>query len=665
MNIFQKSPSQFQSGSECGKIQSKTGHFELGLNFWASHAATRMWTDWDPETVRKDLECVAKAGFTLIRICPIWADFQPVMTLRTNCYPGGFPRAYAFPGEQPLPDTPAGRAGVSETMMERFEFFADTAGKYGLRLIVPLITGHMTFRVYAPPAVDGLDHFRDPESLMWQNRFIRYFVTRMKHHPAIAAWELGNEANCMSRAETRAAAYAWTAFVTNAIRACDPDRPICSGMHGLKLADNPYVKPGSASWTFSDQAELCDLLTTHPYPMWRDYICCDPANTLRFCLMPAAENQLYADLGGKPSFIEESGTLRRTFSTFEALGRQLRSTLYLAWRSNASAFLWWCSFDQRNMEFPPYDWEGGMEHGAFTEDRKINPTGQAMSDFAAFMKRCSAPELPPARTPAVVLLSKNHDIYPLAHAVNALAAQAGIPTRFVAAESSAGLPDSDFYLMPCVRAKGGLTRALGRELLRRVSEGATLYFSFDRDVNLTDLPDFCGFEIARRTVVHAPAKIAIDGIPEFEVPAKYRFDILPGKAHQLDRDGWVWEYPLGRGRIVTVTLPLELAMLAVPESFQTRPAFRLYELAGAEMQKRRILRTDDCEVLISEHPESADRVYAVLCNASPADRKTVLHLTPGWRISACESDLPDVILRTDNTLVMPGNSGALLTLCRE
>ncbi len=644
---------------------TETGQFELGLNYWASHAATRMWTEWEPETVRKDLECIAEAGFTLLRVFPIWADFQPVMTLRTNCYPGGFPQAYAFPGEQPLPNTPAGRAGVSETMMERFEFLADTAEKYGLRLIVPLITGHMTYRVYAPPAVDGLDHFRDSESLMWQNRFIRYFVTRMKHHPAIAAWELGNEPNCMSRAKTRADAYSWTAFVTNAIRACDPDRPICSGMHSLQMENNQWDKQGKTCWTFSDQAELCDLLTTHPYPIFRDYINCDPANTLRFCLMQATENQLFADLGGKPSFIEESGTLRRTFSTFEALGRQLRSILFLAWRSNASAFLWWCAFDQRNMEFPPYDWEGGMEHGAFTEDRKINPTGQAMSNFAAFMKRCSVQNLPPVRTPAVVLLSKAHEIYPLAHAVNAMAAQAGMPTRFVAAESTAELPESNFYLMPCVQAKGGLTRALGRELLRRVSEGASLYLSFDRNITLTDLPDFCGFEIARRTMVHTPAIIAIDGIPEFEVPVQYRFDILPTKAHRLDRDGWVWEYPLGRGRIVTVTLPLEQAMLSVPESFQTRPAFRLYELACMELQKRRILRTDDCEVLISEHPESEERVYAVLCNASPEDRKSVLRLSAGWRISACESDLPDVILNPDNTLVMPGNSGALLTLCRD
>ena len=83
------------------------------------------------------------------------------------------------------------------------------------------------------------------------------------------------------------------------------------------------------------------------------------------------------------------------------------------------------------------------------------------------------------------------------------------------------------------------------------------------------------------------------------------------------------------------------------------------------MQKRRILRTDDCEVLISEHPDSADRVYAVICNASPKDRNVVLSLDPGWRITSCESDLPDVILDKENALVMPGNSGALLTLsCR-
>ena len=32
-----------------------TNEYLLGVNYWASHAGIRMWSDWDEETVEKDL----------------------------------------------------------------------------------------------------------------------------------------------------------------------------------------------------------------------------------------------------------------------------------------------------------------------------------------------------------------------------------------------------------------------------------------------------------------------------------------------------------------------------------------------------------------------------------------------------------------------------------
>ena len=265
------------------------GTMTLGVNYWASHAATRMWTQWDAAVVEKDLAALEKIGCRLLRVFPIWPDFQPVMVLRSNCAKGGYPRAYAFTGERPLPATEAGRAGVDETMMERFETLADLAQRHGMKLIVPLINGHMTFRVYCPPAVDGLDAFTDPESLFWQNRFVRYFVKRMKHHPAILAWELGNESNCLSVADTRAAAWNWAAQISASIRLADPSRPVYSGMHSLQLHDRQWeTRPNK--WLLADQAELCDMLTTHPYQMWRSYVNCDSPNTLRWVMLAPTEN---------------------------------------------------------------------------------------------------------------------------------------------------------------------------------------------------------------------------------------------------------------------------------------------------------------------------------------------------------------------------------------
>ena len=388
------------------------GTMTLGVNYWASHAATRMWSDWNESVVDEDMKAIAALGCGFVRVFPLWSDFQPVMVLRANCFKGGYRRGYAFVGERPLPDTEAGRAGVDEVMMERFERLCDIAERYGLKLIVPLLNGHMTFRIYNPPAVDGLDHFTDPESLMWQGRFIHYFVRRMKCHPAIAAWEIGNESNCMSVAESRAAAWTWTAFVTDAIRAEDNSRPVCSGMHALQLNDTRTTPP--KKWLFADQTELCDILTSHPYPMWRNYINCDKPNTLRWSLLTALENQFYADISGTGAFAEEVGTLRRTFSTFESLGDQLRNVLWMLWSNDSRALLWWCAFDQTGMEFPPYDWdEAGMEHGCMTADRKINPTGRAIKEFTEFMKTSPVKSLPAPREKTVCVIGRDQKLYEL------------------------------------------------------------------------------------------------------------------------------------------------------------------------------------------------------------------------------------------------------------
>ncbi len=636
------------------------GTLTLGVNYWASHAATRMWSEWDASVVKKDMHHLAEMGCKVLRVFPLWSDFQPVMVLRANCYPGGFPRGYAFVGERPLPHTEAGRAGVDETMMERFETLCDLAWAQGMRLIVPLLNGHMTFRIYNPPAVDGYDHFRDPESLMWQGKFIHYFVKRMKHHPAILAWEIGNESNCMGEAKTRSEAWTWTAFVTDAIRAEDNSRPVGSGMHSLSLHDTHQAKH---AWTVADQAELCDALTAHPYPMWRDYVNCDAPNTIRWGLLAPTENKMYGDIAGKESFIEEIGTLRRTFSTFEALGDQLRTNLWHLWDNDGRALLWWCAFDQIGREFPPYDWdEAGMEHGVMTEDYRLNPTGKAIRDFAAFLETCPVKSLPPQTEQAVCVLGRDQSLYELTHSVGVLAKQAGLPFRFVFCDEE--LPDAKVYLIPCAGRKAGLNRAAYRKLAERIEEGATVYFSFASNVCIPEMSEFFGFEMESREKNSQAVSVQLEGKGSVTVTPQHRFRIKSHGAKAIDREGYLWEYVRGKGRVVVATLPLELLLLQKPNSYQTEPAYELYRYVGAPLLDACVIRSTDGTVTVSEHKESEGKTYAIVCNNSPEVRSMAPELRAGWHVTVCDSDRDDVQWNgTDITL--GGNAGALLVLEKE
>ena len=114
-----------------------------------------------------------------------------------------------FLSEDPLPDTPCGRAGVDERMVVRFEQFCDLAEKYGFRLIVPLLTGQMTFRNYIPPALVHLDPYADPYALKWEARYLECLVTRLKGKKAIVAWESGNEARILGNVACKERAEFW------------------------------------------------------------------------------------------------------------------------------------------------------------------------------------------------------------------------------------------------------------------------------------------------------------------------------------------------------------------------------------------------------------------------------------------------------------------------
>ncbi len=89
--------------------------FFTGINYWGSQEAIDMWEHFDADTIDKDLALLQGVGVTHLRVFPLWSVFQPLHAL----YGPSAVYEYTF-GEEPLPDTPAGRAGVSEEACERF-----------------------------------------------------------------------------------------------------------------------------------------------------------------------------------------------------------------------------------------------------------------------------------------------------------------------------------------------------------------------------------------------------------------------------------------------------------------------------------------------------------------------------------------------------------------
>ena len=217
--------------------------FFVGCNYWASHAGTAMWRDWRPEVVEADFRLLAENGVEVARVFPLWPDFQPIQALTG----GGQSFVEMRFGERPLPDTPAGRAGVDEVMVERFRELCRVAEANRIKLIVGLVTGWMSGRMHVPPAFERVNVITDPTAIRWQVRMVRYLVRELRGCPAIAAWDLGNECNCMAWSDSPSEAWCWSNAITSAVRVEDPDRPVVSGMHSLQCE--------RGAWTIQDQGE--------------------------------------------------------------------------------------------------------------------------------------------------------------------------------------------------------------------------------------------------------------------------------------------------------------------------------------------------------------------------------------------------------------------------
>ncbi len=230
----------------------RTDLFHLGINYWPATTAFFWWQKFDPAVVEQDFGRMRDAGCDVVRIFLLWEDFQPA------------------------PDC------ISADAVNRLRSVADTAGRMNLSLIVTFFTGHMSGANWIPRWAltegDGRSRFRiisggrvvvaaarnwytDQEIMRAQELLLREVVTCLRDHPAIGAWDLGNEnSNCV-QPPSCADAIAWLDRMAATIRGCDPDRPITLGLHAEDLEEDRRLGPAEA-------ARVCDFLSIHGYPVY-------------------------------------------------------------------------------------------------------------------------------------------------------------------------------------------------------------------------------------------------------------------------------------------------------------------------------------------------------------------------------------------------------------
>ncbi|OAQ42017.1 hypothetical protein A5893_02560 [Pedobacter psychrophilus] len=637
-------------------VLTTPGTFSIGCNYWASHAGTHMWSNWNRDVVEADFKQLSENGIKTLRVFPLWPDFQPIQRIFAN---EGQLKYIAFKDGLPLPATGVGSNGMSEEQLGHFKEMADLASKYNIKLIVGLITGWMSGQLYVPSALEGKDILTDPESLMWQQKFVTTFVSRFKDHQAIVAWDFGNECNVMQALDNHYQAYVWSSVISGAIKSIDHSRLIVSGMHSLSAGELD-------AWRIKDQGALTDLLTTHPYSLWTPYASQAGINTMRTILHGAAETRLYSDLSGKPCIVEETGVMGPMTGSEASKSAFARTALFSNWAHECQGTLWWCAYDQLSLPFSPYNYssvEG--ELGLIKEDRTPKPVLAEFKKFSTFIDKLPFKALPTRKAEAVCILTEGQENWPVAYSSFILAKQAGFDFEFQKANEE--LKDAKLYMLPSIKGIDPVYKDFWYKLLEKVKNGASLYLSMD-DAYLPTLTEPLGIEINTNIMRSGELKFTTTSLMKselnFSMPSSRRYDINPKNnlvlGKEADGNPAFIESNYGKGKIYFLTFPLEMNTISNAGSFDDGAIAynNIYKKIAAPLIADRVIQQENTSIGITEHFINENEAVVILINYNPKEAETELKLKDGWRIAGSLFGNQPM----NNKLKINGNDALVLTL---
>ena len=352
-----------------------TQSFEVGVNYWPASSAMRWWRRFDAGEVDRDFARVRDSGGQLVRFFLLWEDFQPQPT------------------------------SVSDRSLALLVTVADTARRHRLRVIPTLFTGHMSGANFVPPwalasnttqgprfRVISNDHivergmrnwYVDPLVFEAQALLARECARALAAHPALWAWDLGNEnSNCCVPPTSEHGAR-WLERIAEAIRSADASCAITLGLHLEDLEDDRRIGPGEA-------ARVCDVLCMHGYPIYAPW-CRGPTDPELVAFLA----DITRWLGGKDVLFAEFGAPTRnddpeverfsTLLTEDEAARYLEHAFAGLHAAGTVGGLVWCyaDYDRAIWSEPPLDRAPHERHfGLWRADGSAKPAAAALTEWS-------------------------------------------------------------------------------------------------------------------------------------------------------------------------------------------------------------------------------------------------------------------------------------------
>lgn len=590
-------------------------NFFLGINYWDSKNAIKMWENYDSQLIESDFKKMKDAKITHLRTFLMWPDFQPLTAFYK---PEGKIYEWGINGK-PLPDTEAGQAGVSEEMCKNFEDFCRLADKYGFKLIVGLLTGHMSSGLFVPPALYNKNMLKDPTAIKWEIKFVKYFVNRFKDERCIAAWDLGNELNYTAdESLTSDDAYVWMSTITNTIKSVDDKHYVISGMDTSEIDKGFGIKA---------IGEICDAHTVHRYNIWGSEN--DQLNSMKPVLSMSYSTRFYEDIAKVPCFIQEFGAIGYMTCTYETEADFYRTCLYNSFANDCRGVMWWCAFDQGKIDFRPYDWNSiGSNYGFFDNDCRPKPLVDENIKFAELLDKFPQ-GFPASVKNATIIVQRDGEC---SFESYIMAKRAGINPSFCYALDK--IPDSDLYIMPSLTAYHAIPKCRLNELLEKVKGGANLYVSADYGF-IRDFNEIFGLDVLKKEGVNDVCTINLNGeqLPVSRT-TKYTLKPVTAKVLAYDNDNQpvftVNDY--GKGKIFLLSVPVEAEFskcgAACDESL---PNYELIYNAIKHHNNQPAAECDSRFIHVTEHIADERTRYICAVNYSDKDREEAIAIDKKYK----------------------------------
>ncbi|MBR7834721.1 cellulase family glycosylhydrolase [Actinospica durhamensis] len=629
----------------------------LGANFWSRAGGPRMWREFDPGLVRRELAVLAEHGLRYTRSFFLWPEFMPE------------------------PDR------VDEELCARFAAFLDLHTETGLSTTPTLVVGHMSGENRDPAWRDGRDLYQDVWMVARQAWFAGEMARRFAGHPAVAGWVLTNEMPLYGGEGAREHIASWAQLLIDGLRAGGATQPVTigDGAWGLEVSghDNGF--------RLADAARLCDFIGPHCYPMGDDQV--------RQHYAAAWVCELAGSFG-RPVLLEEFG-VTSDFVSEENAAHFHRQVLHNSLLAGSSGWGVWNNTDFDGLEHQdPYRHHAFELHFGLTDAQGTpKPRLLELARFAEVLERVGFAGL--RRTPAetaLVVTSYLDTQYPFTDVKDGPFAfdtlrQAYVGTRLadlpvgIARESAGIEPGAKLYLVPSTKQ---LLSPTWYRLAELAEGGATVYVSYTGGTHLNQRGPWYANINSLFGVRHKLRYGLIEPVPEdgpvftftqpfgsFAAGAQVRFPagtgggrgMLPVEAVDaevvaVDGEGRpaLLLRRVGTGAVVLCTYPIEQLAASTPE-VNPDPTREIYDALARIAGVERPVVVEDRYVAadVLTHTDGSSWAWLV----SQADHELTVKPVLGKGLRLGEAVTPDTAVDAQGTVTLGPFGVAVVRLERE